>query len=59
MKVNRKILGHSRSLATLREQLCGTGFGLGLKATRGAFGHAVRTTLGLNVAHKLIAECLH
>ncbi|NEO16029.1 MULTISPECIES: hypothetical protein [unclassified Moorena] len=33
---------------TLREQLCGTGFGLGQKATRGAFGHAVRTTLGGN-----------
>ncbi|NEQ80388.1 MAG: hypothetical protein F6K26_09040 [Moorea sp. SIO2I5] len=31
--------------ATLREQPCGTGFGLGQKATRGAFGHAVRTTL--------------
>ncbi|NEO81278.1 MULTISPECIES: hypothetical protein [Moorena] len=25
-------------------QPCGTGFGLGQKATRGAFGHAVRTT---------------
>ncbi|NEO62653.1 MAG: hypothetical protein F6J98_20330 [Moorea sp. SIO4G2] len=25
----------------------GTGFGLGQKATRGAFGHAVRTRLGL------------
>jgi len=32
-------------IATLGQQLCCTGFGLGQKVTRGAFGQAVGTTL--------------